>query len=169
MTQIRISDLLNNKEELLDDNDFLVVDNSQSGISYKINKQNLFRVENLDSSTVSDEAIPNKLIKTLDTGKLSNNLLNIDIHSHHTESFTAEINHLYTLDSSAGSFTVYLPDTVVDGDKIVFSDWAYQSDANPITLIPAASHTILKDSFLELDVAGFGISIVFSNNNWSLA
>lgn len=168
MSQIRISDLLNQKEDPLQDQDFLVVDNFDNKTSYKINKTSLFRVENFSHVSTTSETEPNKLIVTDENGFISNELLFRDIVEHKTNSFIAEPNHVYTLNSAEQTFSITLPLSPKAGSKITFSDWNKSANQNPITLVAQAPNTILSEQTLILDVMGFGISIIFSNNNWSL-
>lgn len=168
-TQIRIGDLLEIKESPLTDDDFFVIDNITTNKTYKIRKEWLFAIENLDEISTAEQRSPNKLSKTNSEGLLSKSILEVDLHEHKSGTFTAEPNYLYTLDSTLTSFSGLLPADPPNGSLIIFADWARKTNLNPVTLYPSSTNTVLNDSYLELDVEGLATAIVFYNNNWSLA
>lgn len=167
--QLRIGDLLTVKDTPLTEEDFFVVDNITTNTTYKISKQHLFSLPNLSDLTTSTQSSPNKLAVTAENGFISKNILDLDRHSHKESTFEAQTNFIYTLDTTLSSFNVLLPLNPPDGSIIIFSDWANNFETNSVTLVPAGSNTILKDSYLELDITGTATAIIFFSNNWSIA
>lgn len=167
-SQVRISDIGSEKTDALTANDYLVVDNLVTNTTQKISKSTLFSINNFDEISTEVGGAANNLAKTNGDGLINRGLVDIERHEHFSETFGATVNKLYTLDSSLASFNILLPSNALDGDRIFFSDWAGACDVKPVILISASGHTILFDSFLELDIAKFSVGIVFNQNNWSL-
>lgn len=166
---LRIGDLLTVKETPLTEEDFFVVDNVTTNTTYKISKQHLFTLDNLSGITTSTQLLPNKLVATGTNGLVSKSILDLDRHEHKENTFEAQINYIYTLDTTLTSFNILLPSNPPNGSIIVFSDWANNFEVNSVTLVPAGLNTILKDTFLVLDVTGLATAIIFYSNNWGLA
>lgn len=167
--QLRIGDLLAVKESPLAEEDFFVVDNILTNTTYKISKEHLFTVENLSNIVTTGEVLPGRVAVTSSSGFISKSILDLDRHAHREATFEAEVNFIYTLDSTLASFNVLLPLSPPDGSIIIFSDWANKFEVNSVTLVPSGANTILKDSFLELDVTGLATAVIYYSNNWSIA
>lgn len=167
--QLRIGDLLTVKETPLTEEDFFVVDNISTNTTYKISKQHLFTLENFSEITTSDQLLPNKLAVTGTNGLISKSILDLDRHEHKENTFEARINYIYTLDTTLTSFNILLPLNPPNGSIIIFSDWANNFEVNSVTLVPSGLNTILKDTYLVLDVTGLATAIIFYSNNWGIA
>jgi hypothetical protein len=86
-----------------------------------------------------------------------------------TSAYNAKVNELIRIDSTSGGFTITLPASPSDGDKIAFLDVANKCGTNPV-LVSANGKTILGDSTgINLDANGAGLSLMFNNltNDWS--
>jgi hypothetical protein len=88
-----------------------------------------------------------------------------------TTNYTALSNNLIRANSTAGTFTITLPDSPNDGDVVGIIDVANTFGTNPVTVVPGTIGTIESTNSIILDLDGAYVSFVFiasGVNNWKL-
>jgi hypothetical protein len=87
-----------------------------------------------------------------------------------TENYNALANNLVRADSTAGAFSIFLPDSPNDGDVVGVIDIANTFNTNPVTLVPNSGTTIESDTSLILDLDGAFSTVVYVSaiSNWKL-
>lgn len=88
-----------------------------------------------------------------------------------TANYTAKNGEVVRVDTTAGSFTVTLPATPIDGSVIKILDVPGSCGSNPVTVEPGAGATIEGDSGgLSIDTASACVELIYSANTlkWEL-
>lgn len=89
-----------------------------------------------------------------------------------TANYTAVVNDLVRVDSTTGSFTVTLPATLVDGDKVGLFDIANKCATYAVLIAVAGGKTIEGDSMgLSVNVNGAYVYLIYNSTgtNWKIA
>ncbi len=86
-----------------------------------------------------------------------------------TSAYTAVVNDLVRVNSTLGSFTVTLPSSPADGDKVGLIDMFNACGNNPVLLAAAGGKSVEFDATgLSVNVVGASVTLMYNadNTNW---
>jgi hypothetical protein len=88
-----------------------------------------------------------------------------------TANYTASVNDLVRVDSASGVFTITLPASPVDGDKVGLLDITNKCGINAVLIAPTSGKTVEGDiGGLSIDISGASVSLIYlsTSSNWKL-
>jgi hypothetical protein len=88
-----------------------------------------------------------------------------------TSAYTAAVNDLVRTDSTTAPFTVTLPASPADGDKVGLVDITNKCSINAVLIAASGGHTVEFDATgLSINVSGSAINLMYNsyNTNWKL-
>ena len=88
-----------------------------------------------------------------------------------TANYTATVNDLVRVDSTSGAFTITLPSTVADGDKVGVLDIANACSNHPVLVAGTSGKTVEFDiNGVSANINGASMTFIYNsyNTNWKL-
>lgn len=89
-----------------------------------------------------------------------------------TSAYTIVANDLVRVDSAAGAFTLTLPSSPADGDKVGVFDIANKCGISPVLVAAAGGKTVEGDAVgLSVNIAGAYVYLIYNSTgtNWKIA
>lgn len=88
-----------------------------------------------------------------------------------TSAYTAAVNDLVRVDSTAGAFTVLLPAAPADGNSVGILDVANKCGTNPVLVGANGLHVESDGTGLSIDINGAYVVLIYNSTgtNWKVA
>lgn len=86
-----------------------------------------------------------------------------------TANYTAAINDLVECDTTAGGFSVTIPDAATNVNKsLTVKKIATSVDSNTVTLLPTGGNKLEGDTSLTFDAPGSSVTLVSNGTDWDI-